>query len=229
VLTEGADGVFVVSDAGLLWGRRMSGTPLQSRPAAAMATTVTAPHPRLPIDPDLRVVHEQALEYVGIEPDYFRGLRRGLGLRGWLPILSLRAAAAYDRDTSRDKDETFTFGALHDLHDSKSARSRDFDGSVILSWDLGDIAYAPDAPDLSREGRQVVTLRDNMLDEINQLYFDRRRALVALSAYADRSDPEAVVLELRSQELAAGLDAWTGGWFSGQIRAPGEPPRVMRQ
>jgi hypothetical protein len=100
---------------------------------------------------------------------------------------------------------------------------------VLLTWDLGDIAYADDAPDLSREDRQVVTLRDNMLDEINQLYFDRRRALIALSAYADRTDPEAVVLELRSQELAAGLDAWTGGWFSDQVLAPGEQSRASRQ
>jgi hypothetical protein len=48
--------------------------------------------------------------------------------------------------------------------------------------------------------------------------------LVALAAFADRSDPEAVLLALRCQELAAGLDAWTGGWFSKQIRAPGGPP-----
>ena len=37
---------------------------------------------------------------------------------------------------------------------------------------------------------------------------------MAWEAYADKSDPEAVLLELRSEELAAGLDAWTGGWFS---------------
>jgi len=183
----------------------------------------------LPIDPDLRLVHAQALAYVGIEPDYFSRLRRGLGRRGWLPTLSLRAAAAYDRDSGSDFDESFSYGELHDLNGRNSARSRDFDGSLTLSWDLGDIAYAPAAPELSREGRQVVTLRDNVLDEVNQLYYDRRRALVALSAYADRSDPEAIALELRSHELAAGLDSWTGGWFSAQVREPGElPPDPMR-
>ena len=52
-----------------------------------------------------------------------------------------------------------------------------------------------------------------------QLYFDRQRTLLALSAYADRSDPEAMALELRSRELAAGIDAWTGGWFSEQLAA----------
>jgi len=72
---------------------------------------------------------------------------------------------------------------------------------------------------LSREPRQVITLRHTILDEINQLYFDRRRALTALARYADRSDPEAVELAVRCRELAAGLDAWTGGWFSEQLEA----------
>ena len=69
-----------------------------------------------------------------------------------------------------------------------------------------------------------MTLRDNLLDEINQLYFDRQRTLLALAAFADRSDPEAAALEIRSRELAAGLDAWTGGWFSEQLRADTRRP-----
>jgi hypothetical protein len=35
-----------------------------------------------------------------------------------------------------------------------------------------------------------------------QLYFDRRRALVSLAAYADRNDPEAVALESRCRMAA---------------------------
>ncbi len=40
-----------------------------------------------------------------------------------------------------------------------------------------------------------------------------RRALLALDAQPDKRSPEAVALRLRAEELAAGLDAWTGGWF----------------
>ena len=39
-----------------------------------------------------------------------------------------------------------------------------------------------------------------------QLYFDRRRALLAWEAFGDKSDSEAVLLQLRAEELAAGLD-----------------------
>jgi hypothetical protein len=192
------------------------------------ALTMRPPPPRaqraLPRDPSLRRVHERALEHTGLAPSYFRKLRGSLKRRGWVPALSLRAAAAYDHDSNDDRDQTYTYGALHDLRDRGSLYSRDIEGAVVLTWDLGDVVYNPEAPDLSREVRQVITLRDNMLDEINQLYFDRRRALVALSAYADGSDPEAVALELRSRELAAGLDAWTGGWFSEQIDHSHAPP-----
>ena len=54
-----------------------------------------------------------------------------------------------------------------------------------------------------------------MLDEITQLYFERRRALVDL---ASERDPLAAARQrVRADELAAGLDAWTGGWWSAQL------------
>ncbi|MBW2382054.1 MAG: hypothetical protein JRG92_00405 [Deltaproteobacteria bacterium] len=210
--------VYAATSIGLLEGR-----PAAPRaPSAGLEPAPGTPHPRprLPIDPDLRTVHQRAIEYSGLEPSRFRDLERGLARRGWLPVMSLRAGAAYDRDTSDDHDETFTYGELHQLQDRSSARSRDFEGTITLAWDFADLAYPTEAPDLSREARQVVTLRDNVLDEVTQLYFDRRRALIALGAFADRRDPEAVALEIRSRELAAGLDAWTGGWFSRHVREP---------
>jgi hypothetical protein len=209
------DRVHVATAIGLLEGTRIA-----AGAAAGSELSIARAVARLPIDPDLQSVHERALAYSGLRPEYFRRLERGLGRRGWLPSMSLRAGAAYDRDTADDQDESFTYGELHSLNDRFSARSRDFEGSITLTWDFADLAYPTEAPDLSREARQVVTLRDNVLDEVNQLYFDRRRVLVALSSYADRSDPEAVSLEIRSRELAAGLDAWTGGWFSLHVREP---------
>jgi len=62
----------------------------------------------------------------------------------------------------------------------------------------------------------VIELRDDVLDEITQLYFERRRTLRQIAALGADS-PEAEPLHQRAAELAAGLDAWTGGWFSRQI------------
>ena len=64
----------------------------------------------------------------------------------------------------------------------------------------------------------MIELRDDVLDEITQLYFERRRVLAQLQALPDPGDAEALRLRLRADELAAGIDAWTGGWFGRQTR-----------
>ncbi|MDG2335210.1 MAG: hypothetical protein P8Q97_13370 [Myxococcota bacterium] len=43
-------------------------------------------------------------------------------------------------------------------------------------------------------------------------------------AHPDKGSPEAAALRLRAEELAAGLDAWTGGWFSRALVAGEEMP-----
>jgi len=53
---------------------------------------------------------------------------------------------------------------------------------------------------------------------VTQLYFERRRALLQLSGVP--SAPEAARLRLRADELASGLDAWTGGWWSHATATP---------
>jgi hypothetical protein len=65
--------------------------------------------------------------------------------------------------------------------------------------------------------RELIELRDEVLDEINQLYFERRRVLLERSQLPDPASAEAERLALRARELAAGLDAWTGGWWSRQL------------
>ncbi len=181
---------------------------------------VRATSDRMPRDPELARVHRRTLERLGLEPREIDRLWRGLRRRGWLPSVTLHGGVDYGSGQTRDYDESFSYGQLNRLNDRNWDRSTGYDARIALSWDFADLAYSPEAVDLSREARQVIGLRDNVLDEINQLYFDRQRALRALSAYADWSDPEAASLRLRALELAAGLDAWTGGWFSSHVELP---------
>jgi hypothetical protein len=114
------------------------------------------------------------------------------------------------RDADRDLDRAFTSGALRELLDERVVRSREYGVALTLSWDLGDAAFHPESIDVSREARALVELRDDVLDEVNRLYFERLRVLASL----DTAEPgQMVLLRLRAAELTAGLDAWTGGWF----------------
>ena len=197
--------VLAATDRGLLLGGR---PPAAADPGRAVRT------PEPSGDPEIGRVHRAALGYLGLDPSRMAGLRRGVDHRGWLPVVSF--GVGMDRDESRgtDFDETFTSGATRSLVDRDRGRSAQLDLVLDLSWDLGGLRFHPDAIDVSREERAVIELRDDVLDEITHLYFERRRAVAEFAALGDRGTPEAVRLRLRAAELAAGIDAWTGGWFS---------------
>ena len=144
-------------------------------------------------------------------------LRRGAQRRGWWPIVILRGGAGWDRSDNIDRDQAFLSGEMRHLIDRARDRDHAADVSLSLSWDFSDVAYEPESIDVSRETREVIELRDNVLDEITQLYYERRRVLAALAAEPAPSAAEQQRLRLRADELAAGIDAWTGGWFSREV------------
>jgi hypothetical protein len=170
----------------------------------------------LPEDPPIERVHRVALDFLDLGPSRIEEMRRGVRRRGWLPELALVGAASRDRDRGTASDETVVSGALRHLVDRDQGSSQDNTLSLSITWELADLAYHSEQIDISREAREVIELRDDVLDEITQLYFERRRVLVELAAAEAPGD--ALRLRLRAAELAAGIDAWTGGWFSRALR-----------
>jgi|GEM_PF-788881 len=168
---------------------------------------------RLEGEPAVQDVHAAALRYLGLGPERLRALARRADRRGWLPVVELRGGAGRGRALRIHHDQVVTSGLAHDLLDRQLDRGSDYEGSLSLAWDLGDLVFQPDALDVSREAREVIELRDEVLDEVTQLYYERRRVLLALRQGAG-DELELARLRVRADELAAGLDAWTGGWFS---------------
>ena len=125
----------------------------------------------------------------------------------------MRGGYGHGRGARWFEDQAQSSGTIFDLLDRERDRGTDYDAAVVLRWTLGDLAFHPDALDVSREAREVVELRDEVLDEVTQLYFERRRVLLALREGLQAAG-ESARLRLRADELAAGLDAWTGGFFS---------------
>jgi ligand-binding sensor domain-containing protein len=219
-----ADVRALASDAGSVYaaaGDRV----LVARPAGPPAGAASTGLWRLRTpegDPPIEHVQRAVLAYLELRPERIRALRQGVGRRGWLPIVSLRLMRAQDEDRGTDHDEAFLYGELRRTVDRDSSTARDFETALTFSWDLGDIAYHPEQIDVSREAREVIKLRDDVLDEVTQLYFERRRVLAELAARPDAPPAEKLRLRLRAAELAAGIDAWTGGWF-GRVRAGAGP------
>jgi len=168
-------------------------------------------------EPQVTAVHRAALGYLDLRRGRIERLQRGVRRRGWLPEVELRGAYGAGRASEVDYDQTFTSGERRLFIDREFDRGRDYDLFATLKWDLGDVLYHPEQIDVSKEARELIELRDDVLDEITQLYFERRRALIDAHRTAATTPLEAARLRLRAAELAAGLDAWTGGWWSRQL------------
>lgn len=231
------DEVLAATGQGLFVGRVATGGAWSRRTSVSGSQPLdTLPEPEAesagPADPPVLAIQRAALRYVGLRAEYVRDLRRGVKRRGWLPVVSARVAGAFDRDLATDYDEAFLSGETRHLYDRDWRQGRDFDVSLLLTWDLGDIAYNPEAIDLEREARQLISLRDDVLDQINQAYFERQSLLHVLESLPGdgaSTEVDRRKLQLRVDELAAGLDGWTGGWFGhelerhvGRQRAPAE-------
>ncbi len=164
-----------------------------------------------------------ALRYLDLGSDRLASFQRRVARRGFLPELQLHGNYGGGRAHDEDHDDTvFSSGGRYLLVDRTHESQRDFLLGATLQWDLGDTVYHPEEIDVSKEVRELIELRDEVLDEIDQLYFERRRVLLERSLLPDPNSPEAERLALRARELAAGLDAWTGGWWS-QRSEPSSP------
>jgi len=232
-LAAGAGRLFAAAERGVLEALVAAPAPaIGAAGSSEVAPTPEAPPPDLVAralarlsagEPAVGAVQRAALRYLDLEPARIRSLARGARRAGWLPVVRLDGAYGGSRGETRDWDQAFTSGDYRFLYDRGRDRDRDFDVALQLTWNLGLIAYHPESIDASSEARQLVKLRDQVLDEVVQLYFERRRALLALAALAGADPLEAADLRLRADELAAGLDAWTGGWWSRQVAPLASP------
>jgi hypothetical protein len=209
-LATGEGALYAATANGLAVARL--GSNESSRPAVTFHPMIDAG------EPDIGSVHRVALRYLNLQPDRIAALRRGVDRRGWLPIVAFRGSTEHYRGRGYDYDEAYVSGGLRKLNDSDRDHARELELQLTLSWDLGDIAYHPEVIDVSREAREIIELRDDVLDEITQLYFERRLVLAEMVSLAEPA--RAYALQLRAAQLAAGIDGWTGGWYSRQLSPP---------
>jgi hypothetical protein len=185
---------------------------------APSSAPLTAPRGS-PLPPERRESQVAALQravlvYLELEPSRLHQVESRARWMGLYP--ELRTSAGYDHQTQRDwnHDETFTSGELHRLFDRDHNRRHGYDAGVDLTWKFSEFVDPENALSVSRERRLVVSLRDQVLERVNHLYFQRLRLLGQLAALPPGDTAQRSELELGAAELAAQLDAWSGGFFT---------------
>lgn len=160
-------------------------------------------------EPTITEVQDAAVHYAEVHPKKIEAWRAAAARKAWLPTLSLGGRFGRDQNVDIDRGGTadpdkFIIGPVENKAD----------WSAGLNWDLGNLIWNDDQTSIDTRSRLMVELRNDVLNEITHLYYERRRLQVEMLLGATRDLPIQIEKELRLQELTANIDALTGGFLS---------------
>ncbi len=164
-------------------------------------------------EPLIKEVHGMAVEYAEVSPEKIKKMRYAAQNKAWLPKLSLGLDSGFSRTIDLDR------GGTNDPDFYITGpEENDFGWDVSLSWNLGELIWNDDQTNIDVRSKLMVQLRDDILEEVTRLYFERKRLLSELDRMG-KKDKELPEKQLRIEELTAYIDALTGGAFSKAIDA----------
>ena len=172
----------------------------------------------LPDEPTIQQVQELAIDYAEVSADKIRQWRALARRRAWLPDLSV--GIDEDRNITRSDSlwGTYTSGGQYYQGPDDKTAYNNMGWGVSLSWDLGDLVWSTDQTTIDSRSKMMVELREDILDQLTRLYFERRRIQVILLSRQGQVGPDTMDQQLRVEELTAMIDALTGGQFSRLIQ-----------
>jgi photosystem II stability/assembly factor-like uncharacterized protein len=162
-------------------------------------------------EPQINMVQDAAIHYAEVELEKIKEWRRKAKIKAALPKLTVGLD-----DSKNTNYEIYTSATTHYVYEGPYDRSSGWD--VTLSWDLGNLIWNNDQTSIDVRSRLMVQLRDDILDEVTKIYFERLRVKMELDNLSIEDRKKRFEKELRLQELTAMLDALTGGYFSKNIK-----------
>ncbi|RKY31416.1 MAG: hypothetical protein DRP74_04950 [Candidatus Omnitrophota bacterium] len=160
-------------------------------------------------EPAILEVQQAAIKYAEVDPQKIINWRKQAARKAILPELSI----GLDRNvtdlwhweggsTTREGDDILT-------------RGRDaIEWDVSLKWDLGELIWNDDQTSIDVRSKLMVQLRDDIVDSVTRLYFERLRVKYEIDNLSIIDRKKLIDKEIRLEELTALIDAATGGYFS---------------
>lgn len=147
--------------------------------------------------PTIQEVQKMVIEYCDLSNDKISGWHKQSRAKAFLPDLSF----GYGNNVYGSYNGLFAVGPN--------------DWQVNVSWDLADLVYSSEQTSIDARSRMNVQLRNDVLAEATQLFFERKKLLSELR----KSQNPASSKSIRVQELNALLDRLTGGTFSKVLKS----------
>ena len=168
----------------------------------------------LPETDEIAALRRAVLRELDLTPGRLRELdARARSALLW-PEVRLDLGGDVARGSSRTHDQTFSSGSVRDLFDADRDRDSERGFGLTLVWDLPQRADPGFALEISKERRELIELRDQVMERVHRLYFERMRVRLKQRALGENESAEALELAVRDRELTAALDSFSGGELS---------------
>lgn len=171
-------------------------------------------------EPDIAAVQQAALRWANLHQDRVPGWYRQVRLSAILPRARVEGNVI-QRDTEQfDLTENFNFeDALNVTPTGSRQLNRETDYRQLqvrgfMQWELNELVWDSDVLRVSLEGQRLVRLRQDILNTVTSLYYDRRERQIELELNPPADLSARIRAHLAIEQLTASLDAMTGGWFS---------------
>jgi photosystem II stability/assembly factor-like uncharacterized protein len=165
-------------------------------------------------EPTIQTLHEVAMRYAEVHPEKIEQWRAQAKLSPLLPSVSIGydessgETVELDRGGTNDPDR-FILGP----------DENDQGVSVDFSWHFSEMIWNPQQTSIDNRSKLMVQLRDDLLNQLNHLYYSRRRVQIDLLMGSNHDVFALMEKQLLIDEYTAGIDALTGGYFS-QLISP---------
>lgn len=166
-------------------------------------------------EPSIEEIRQAAIEYAEVQPEKINKWSKAAARKALLPDLRV----AYD-DAEDWQSSTYFYKDTYEeqyLRDDDITEGNDRGWSVSLTWELGDLIWNSAQTSIDVRSRLMVQLRDDILNEVTRLYFERSRLQVKMETKFPGELNGRIDTELRLQELTAGIDALTGSYLSKRL------------
>lgn len=170
-------------------------------------------------EPAIEEVQQAAIKYAEVDPGKISNWRKQAAKKAWLP----RVTVGLDQDINRTVSKsiwgtsgTNTYDGKHYVGPDDETKYNNNNLGISFTWELGDLIWNSAQTSIDVRSRLMVQLRDDILDEVNKLYFERIRVMAELDSLPIEDKKKRFEKELRIRELTASLDGLTGGYFSRQ-------------
>ncbi|MBD3425866.1 MAG: hypothetical protein GF409_01390 [Candidatus Omnitrophica bacterium] len=168
--------------------------------------------------PTVLEVQKMAIEYAEVSPEKIKSWRNGARWKAVLPRLSVSFSESYDDNIEIYKSSSKSYVI-------EGPREQDSDWRVDLTWDLSDLVWNDAQTSIDVRSRLMVQLREDILEEVTRLYFERRKLLRELAKKQKEYENTPKIRKnlsersLRLEELTGYIDALTGGAFSESLKS----------